>query len=141
MNTQFRLQCTNCKEVFKTADSTVAHAVPEECSEWENHQMYEVHFRIYTDEMEARDQADWARYQRYHAEEADRTAQLEEVRKTGHFEWTDEDALLAHLIEDHGYGRGAHVWAYDARRDMHEHAHETLITAEWYKNDRAAHGD
>jgi hypothetical protein len=136
-----RLQCVDCGELFENEDEVNAHLVPGECSEWENHQMCEVTFRIYTDEMEARDRAIAESWTRWYSKEAcqARALAMNTVIGSGHLEMTEPE-LIDHLINDHEYGEGARArWDLDTQSMMHWYRHLEEIETEWWANDRASH--
>lgn len=135
----FKLQCIDCGEVFSTPEDILAHNVPEECGEWGNHQMLEVTFRIYTDEMEARDlKVFWSRQRFASKDECQvRALAMNAVIDSGHLDMTEPE-LIDHLINDHKFGEGArHRWNFETQLMMHWHAHMDEIEAAWWANDRA----
>lgn len=135
-----KLQCVNCGEVFSTPEAILAHIVPEECGEWENHQMFEVNFRVYTDEMEARDsKVFWSRQRFASKEECQvRALAMNAVIDSGHLDMTEPE-LIEHLISDHGYGQSARqMWDIETQLMMHRYKHMDEIEAEWWANDRAS---
>lgn len=135
-----KLQCVDCMDVFSTPEDILAHNLPEACSEWENHQMCGVTFRVYTDEDAARDQAiseSWKRW--YDKDECQvRALAMNAVIDSGHLDMTEPE-LIEHLISDHGYGQSARqMWDIETQLMMHRYKHMDEIEAEWWANDRAS---
>ena len=136
------LQCEDCGDLFTTAKSVMKHSRPKVCVEWHNHQMGAVSFRVYT-KADHKWNLRWNKeHLEWEAGKAERDAELEAVRESGHFDMP-EDVLRAHLHEAHNvpngpclFGRKGDrlVWNEETCRDMHEFYHLQIIETDWHRS-------